>query len=301
MTAPALAVFRSGGKTGIRLHALTIARFTIHEAISRRLILAASVLSLLFVGVYALGFSFVFTNAPPFARGNPSTNETATAGTVLTVLGLYAVHFLSSFIALFLTVGAISSEIDSGTLHAVLARPIRRADVVLGRWLAYSGLIGLYVLVMGGAILGLAWLIAGYQAFDTVRALGLMALGAILLLTVSLLGSTMFSTLANGVVAFTLFGLAWLGGIIEFTGGVVQNVSMVNLGIVMSLFVPSDAIWKAASFYAQSPLFLAIGGTRGQVPFIGSAPPTAAMILWALGYVIVFLALAVRAFSKRDL
>jgi ABC-type transport system involved in multi-copper enzyme maturation permease subunit len=297
----AVAVSRRTGEHGVRLHALTIARFTIHEAISRRLILAASLLSLLFVGVYALGFSFVFTNAPPFARGNPSSNETATAGSVLTVLGLYAVHFLSSFVALFLTVGAISSEIDSGTLHAVLARPIRRADVVLGRWLAYSGLISLYVAAMGGAILGLAWLISGYEAFDTVRVLGLMALGAILLLTISLLGSTIFSTLANGVIAFTLFGLAWLGGIIEFTGGVVQNPSMVNLGIVISLLVPSDAVWKAASFYAQSPLFLAIGGTRGQVPFIGSAPPPTAMILWAGAYLLVFLLLAVRTFSRRDL
>src|SRR5262249_38419334 len=158
---------------------------------------SAAILSVLFIGLYALGFSFVFTNGPA-ARETMSVNETATAGTILTVLGLYAVHFLSSFVALFLTVGAISSEIDSGTLHAVLARPIRRADVVLGRWIAYAGLIAVYVLAMGGTILLLAWLIAGYQAFDALRALGLMALGAILLLTVSLLGSTIFSTLANG-------------------------------------------------------------------------------------------------------
>src|SRR5215212_8813418 len=161
----------------MRLHALTIARFTIHEAISRKLILAASVLSLLFVGLYALGFSFVFTNAPPFTRGAPAPpSEVATASSVLTVLGLYAVHFLSSFIALFLTVGAISSEIDSGTLHAVLARPIRRADVVLGRWLAYAGLIGLYVMLMAGSILLLAWLITSYQAFDPIRTIVLMML-----------------------------------------------------------------------------------------------------------------------------
>jgi Cu-processing system permease protein len=285
----------------MRLHALTIARFTIHEAISRRLVLSAAVLSLIFVGLFGLGFSFVFTNAPDLARGSASPNEVATAGTVLTVLGLYAVHFLSSFVALFLTVGAISSEIDSGTLHAVLARPIRRADVVLGRWLAYAGLISLYVVVMGGLILGLAWLMAGYQAFDPLLAIGLMAFGSILLLTVSLLGSTMFSTLANGVISFTVFGLGWLGGIIEFTGSMVQNQAMVNMGIVMSLVVPSDAVWKAASFYAQSPLFLAIGGMRGQVPFAGSTPPTTPMMLWALAYVAIFLVVAVRSFSRRDL
>jgi Cu-processing system permease protein len=281
------------------MHALTIARFTIHEAISRRLVLAAAVLSLIFLGLYALGLSFLHTMQSQDSTDSPS--DIAAVGTILTVLGLYAVHFLSSFVALFLTVGAISSEIDSGTLHAVLARPIRRGDVVLGRWLAYAGLISLYVVVMAGAILGMAWFASGYQAFDTLSTLAMMMLGSLVLLTVSLFGSTLFSTLANGVIAFTLFGLAWLGGLIEYTGGMVQNDAMVNLGIVISLLVPSDAIWKAASFYAQSPLFLALGGTRGQVPFIGAVPPTAALVVWALAYPAVFLLLAIRAFSRRDL
>ena len=281
------------------MHALTIARFTIHEAISRRLILSATVLSLVFLALYAFGLSLLYTMTPRNRAVTPT--EIASVGTILTVLGLYAVHFLSSFVALFLTVGAISSEIDSGTLHAVLARPIRRADVVIGRWLAYAGLIGLYVVAMAGAILAMAWIASGYQAFDAARTIGLMVLGALVLLTVSLFGSTLFSTLANGVIAFTLFGLAWLGGLIEFTGGIVQNDAMVNLGIAISLLVPSDAIWKAASFYAQSPLFLAIGGTRGQVPFIGAAPPTLSLVIWSLAYPVVFLLLAVRAFSRRDL
>jgi ABC-type transport system involved in multi-copper enzyme maturation permease subunit len=283
------------------MQALTIARFTIHEAISRRLILSAAVLSLIFLALYGFGLSLLYNMAPPFRGRNVNPSEITVAATILTVLGLYAVHFLSSFVALFLTVGAISSEIDSGTLHAVLARPIRRADVVLGRWLAYAGLISLYVAVMAGAILGMAWLTSGYQAFDTVRTIGLMMLGALVLLTVSLFGSTVFSTLANGVIAFTLFGLAWLGGLIEYTGAMVQNDGMVNLGILISLLVPSDAIWKAASFYAQSPLFLALGGTRGQVPFIGAVPPTIPLVIWALAYPVLFLLLAARSFSRRDL
>jgi ABC-type transport system involved in multi-copper enzyme maturation permease subunit len=283
------------------MHALTIARFTVHEAVSRRLILAASLLSLVFLGLYALGFTLLFAKTQPLAGARASANEVATAGAILTVLGLYAVHFLSSILALFLTVGAISSEIDSGTLHAVLARPIRRADVVIGRWLAYAGLIAIYVTVMAGSILMLAWLISSYQAFDPIRTIALMTLGALVLLTVSLLGSTLLSTLANGVVAFTLFGLAWLGGIVEFAGNMVQNSAMVNLGIAISLLVPSDGIWKAASFYAQSPLFLAISGAGGRIPFIGAAPPTLAFVLWSVAYPAVFLALAVRAFSRRDL
>ena len=189
------------------MNALAIARFTVQEAVSRRLVLAAFVLSAIFVSLYALGFSLLYGRITP-SPGQSLTVTVGIAGTVLTVLGLYAIHFLSSFLALFLTVGAISSEIDSGTLHAVLARPIRRADVVLGRWIAYAGLIGAYVVLMASAVLVLARVISGYEAFDAPRTIGLMALGAVLLLTLSLLGSTLLSTLANGVVAFTLFGLA---------------------------------------------------------------------------------------------
>ncbi|HZO29885.1 MAG TPA: ABC transporter permease, partial [Chloroflexota bacterium] len=253
------------------------------------------------LALYAFGLSLLYNMSPAFREQGGDRSEVLAAGTILTVLGLYAVHFLSSFVALFLTVGAISSEIDSGTLHAVLARPIRRADVVVGRWLAYAGLIGLYVVFMSGAILSMAWLASGYQAFDAARTIGLMVLGALVLLTVSLFGSTLFSTLANGVISFTLFGLAWLGGLIEYIGNMVQNGGMVNLGIAISLLVPSDAIWKAASFYAQSPLFLAVGGTRGQVPFIGAVPPTLPLVIWTLAYPAVFLLLAARAFSRRDL
>ena len=52
------------GARGERMHALTIARFTIHEAISRRLVLAAAVLSLVFLALYALGFSLALQHAP---------------------------------------------------------------------------------------------------------------------------------------------------------------------------------------------------------------------------------------------
>lgn len=282
------------------MNALTIASFTVQEAISRRLVLAAFLLSAVYVGIFTLGFSFLYGQIEP-GRNQSIETSVAMAGTIMTVLGLYAIYFLSSFLALFLTVGAISSEIDSGTLHAVLARPIRRADLVLGRWLAYAGLVSAYVVSMSSAILLIARAISGYEPYDAVRTVGLMTLGAVLLLTISLCGSTLVSTLANGVIGFTLFGLAWLGGLIELTGGIVSNAAMVNLGIVISLLVPSDALWKAASFYAQAPLFLAVGSARGDIPFLSFTPPATPFIVWALLHPAVVLLLAMRAMARRDL
>ncbi len=282
--------------------ALIIARFTVQEAISRRLVLAGALISLAFVVLFALGFTFLYGLAAQNARGDPTASVTLVmAGTLLTVLGLYAVYFLSSFLALFLSVGAISGEIDAGTLHAILARPLRRAEFVLGRWLAYAGLLAVYVAVMATLLLLVARLVAGYEAPDAPRAIALMVLGSVRLLTVSLFGSTLLSTLANGVVVFSLFGLAWLAGIIEVVGSALNNAATVNLGIAISLLVPSDAVWRGASYYLQAPAFLAAIGSRVALPFAASAPPTPALVIWALAYPLVFLAAAILAFRRRDL
>jgi Cu-processing system permease protein len=287
------------------VNALVIARFTLQEAISRRLILAGALLSAAFLGLFAFGFWLLYNNADlsKISQG-PVTNAQAEAafGTIMTVLGLYAVYFLAGFLALFVSVGAVSGEIDSGALHAVLAHPIRRAEFIAGRWLAYAALIVLYTGAMAGLLLLSVRLIAGYSVPDPARAAALIALAALVLLTLSLLGSTLFSTLANGVVVFTLFGLAWIGGLIEFVGQAIQNETMLNTATVVSLLIPSDALWRGASYYVQSPLFLATLRTATSgMPFASSTPPATPLILWAAAYVLACLGGAVFSFSRRDL
>jgi len=282
--------------------ALVITRFTLQEAISRRLVLAGLLLSLVFLALFAAGFQFLYTRALESGTRSPGSLVQVFAGAALTVLGLYAVYFLSSFLALFLTVGAISGEVDSGTLHAVLARPISRAEYVAGRWLGFAILIVLYVAAMAGALLLLARLFAGYEPTSAERTIALMLLCALALLTLSLLGSTLLSTLANGVVVFSLFGLAWLAGIIEFVGDVLPNQSMIDLGIVVSLLIPSDALWRGASYYAQSPAFLlAASAGRGTFPFASLVPPALPFLIWSALYTPVLLLAAVLAFCRRDL
>jgi Cu-processing system permease protein len=282
--------------------ALVITRFTLQEAVSRRLLLAGLVLSFLFLGLFTLGFSFLYNRVIDGRSGEAPV----TAAALLTLLGLYVVNFLAGFLALFLSVGSISGEIDSGTLHGVLARPIRRAEFIVGRWLAYVMLSGAYTTLMAGLMLLLARVIAGYGVPDPVRAVGLMVISGVALLTVSLFGSTLLSTLANGVVVFSLFGLAWLAGIIELIGRALQNQSMLNLGLAVSLLIPSDAIWRGASFYLQPAAMLALTGRNASdVPlpllFASNAPPTPSFLLWALLHPLLLLAAATWTFSRRDL
>src|SRR4030088_1580807 len=125
-----------------------IARFTLQEAVSRRLILAGVVISLGYIGLFALGFHFAFDKA---LENTPSVEARLSLGiafATLTLFGVYVVNYLASFLALFLSVGAISGEIDSGTLHAVLARPLKRSEFVIGRWVGYEVMISVYIVVL---------------------------------------------------------------------------------------------------------------------------------------------------------
>jgi ABC-type transport system involved in multi-copper enzyme maturation permease subunit len=122
------------------------------------------------------------------------------------------------------------------------------------------------------------------------------------LLSLGLLTSTTWSAVTSGVVTFSLFGVAWLAGIIELIGTELGNQAMRTAGIIVSLIMPSDALWRGASYYLQSPSLIALGsqGVAGN-PFAGSAPPTTSLIVWATGYAIVLLAVAAWRLRRRDL
>ena len=296
---------------------LVVARWTVLEARRRRLLLAGVALSLAFVAVFVLGFVLLYHNQqrdlleaqaqgalPPGVFD--AREELLAVATILVILGLYGVQFLAALLGLFLGVASVSPEIDSGALHAVLARPLSRLQYLLGRFLALAGLLTAYVVVMSGALLLTARAVAGYQPGSAVRTVGLMILQVLILLAVSLLGSTVLPTLANGVVMLALFGLAWLGGIIGFVASIPPgNELMANLGTAVSLLLPADAVWRGASFHVLPPSLLVASsfanGEDIQLPFASTAPIAPAMLAWAAAYPVACLAVAVAAFRRRDL
>ena len=296
---------------------LVVARWTVLEARRRRLLLAGVVLSVAFVALFAVGFTLLYHAqqrdllsaqaqgaAPP--GGLDVGEELLAISTILVVLGLYGVQFLAALLGLFLGVASVSPEIDSGALHAVLARPLGRLEYLLGRFLALAGLLTAYVVVMSGSLLLTARIVAGYEPGNVTRVVGLMILQVLILLAVSLLGSTVLPTLANGVVMLVLFGLAWLGGIIGFIGTIPPgNEVMANLGTAVSLLLPADAVWRGASFHALPPSFLVASsfanGDEVGLPFASMTPIAPAMLAWAVAYPVACLSLAVAAFHRRDL
>ena len=280
------------------MSSLVIARNSLAELRSRRLVTTVAILSLAFVGLFTAGFSAIYS------RTVTQGDDSIVASTILTVLGLYAVHFVTAILAMFVAVGSVSSQLASGTLHAVLARPISRPAWLVQRWLALVALVVVYPTAMVAALLTVARVVAGYGAISPVRAGAMIALEGIVLVSLGLWASSRWSTVTAGVIVFSLFGLGWLAGIVELVGDLLQNTTMQTIGVVVSLIIPTDALWRGGSFYLQSPAFLAMSSAVGgdtAIPFAGNAPPTPAMIGWALLYIGVLVTWAARHFRRRDL
>src|ERR671932_798551 len=118
-------------------YVLLIARFTLQEAVSRRFILAGVLISLGYLGLFALGFHFAYDKALENAQSAQTRLTLGFAFATLTLFGVYVVNYLASFLALFLSVGAIAGEVDSGNLHDLPAGPLAHAEYIRGRWHGY--------------------------------------------------------------------------------------------------------------------------------------------------------------------
>ncbi len=277
--------------------AFILARLTFREAWRRRIALAALVLGGAFLLLYSVGFYFIRNEA----LSSGASLETAAARGAINFLfmaGLYAVNFLTLAMGALLAADTLAGEINSGTVQSLVTKPIRRVDVVLGKWLGFAGMLALYLLLMAGGVIVLVRLITGYTAPNLPRALGLIYLTALLMMTVTLACSSRLSALATGGTVFGLYGLAFIGGWVEQIGSALQNQTAVNVGILSSLIIPSEALWKRAAFEMSSPLMRLAGGVN---PFTAASPPSELMIAYAVGYLLLMLGLAVFWFRQRDL
>ena len=275
---------------------ITITWLTLHEATRKRILLATSLGGLAFLILYAIGFHFIAKDAHDQV-GALANAKRQLGLSAFTLAGLYAVNFLGLISAVLLPIDTLSGEIASGVIQTVASKPVRRADIVLGKWLAYVLVLLVYVGVLADGVLLIARTIGGYSAPGVSVGLPLMMLQAVLLVSLSICGGTRFTTVTNGVVAFGLYGIAFIGNWVEQVGAWSQNIPAQNVGTIASLIMPTECLWQLAAHHMQ-PVFLA---QLHLTPFSPASVPSPAMIGWAVCWGIAALVRAVRTFRRRAL
>ena len=278
-----------------------LARLTFQEAIRRRIALTGLVLGILFLLVFSVGSRMISTEIAretTFEGGSAYQNIMQTEmSNFLLMAGLYAVTFLSVAMGALLGADTLAGELNSGSIQRLITKPIRRSDVVFGKWLGFAGLLALYAVLMAGGVVLIVFLQSDYLPRNLLAGLSLIYLESLLVMTISLAGSSAMPALATGGMVFGLYGLAFLGGWIEQIGSLARNPAAVQIGIVTSLVVPTEALWRRAAYEMQTPL----AGALGMSPFGAFSVPSLLMILYAILYLVIVLAIAVSTFRHRDI
>jgi ABC-type transport system involved in multi-copper enzyme maturation permease subunit len=269
-----------------------LARVTFREAARRKLLWIAAIAGALFLLLFWAGLHAVLKSTahmPLIAR-----RETIS---MMLMMALYAASMLTSMMAALTSCDTLSGEIASGAIHAIATKPVRRWGLVLGKWTGFAGMLTLYVLLLEGGCIALSCFGEEYLIPHIAVVLSLLWLQAVLLLGVTMACSTTFSALTSGAITLGLYGLAFVGGWIEQFGALREVKACVNLGIVSSLIMPSDALWRRAAFNIQPPLLRAAGAS----PFASTLVPSNAMVVYAALYAALALLLAAILFERRDL
>lgn len=278
-----------------------LARMTFQEAIRRRIVLTGLVLGILFLILFSIGAYLISTEIQreTLAEGGAAYQNIMRTemSNFLLMAGLYAVTFLSVAMGALLSADTLAGEINSGSIQTILTKPIRRSDVVFGKWLGFAALLGLYAILMSGGVILIVFLQSDYVPRNMLAGLSLIYLESLLVMTISLAGSSAMPALATGGMVFGLYGLAFLGGWIEQIGTLANIPAAVQIGIISSLVVPTEALWRRAAFEMQTPL----ASSLGMSPFGAFSAPSVLMVVYAILYLVVVFAIAVSTFKRRDI
>jgi ABC-type transport system involved in multi-copper enzyme maturation permease subunit len=286
---------------------LLITRFTLQEAIRRRLFLAVIILSILILAAFTILLNIV-VNAS--LASNDSGTDTHLyllgGGVVITVLVIWMLYLLSSTLTIVFTANMISGEVDAGTFAIIVPKPLTRIEIVLGKWLGYALVVCIYTALMFLSFLAVIYWQTGYWPTGAPYALGMLELAMLALLGITTLGSSVVPTIVNGAIALMLFIGAPTASIVQFIVQFVNPASLQtaqNITTVINLVIPTDALWHGASFYLLPPVadFVTLGIRGFNTPLTSGQPMAPALLVWVALYCIALPALAALRFRHRDL
>ncbi len=236
--------------------------------------------------------------------GSAPTGAVKVSALSVTIVSLSSLTiFLVPLMALLLSYDAIVGEIDRGTMALLLAYPVARWQVVLGKFAGHLAIL-LFATVIGYGVAGIAvqWTQGGES--------GAWAAFALLIATSVLLGGVFVAIgyfvsasvgdrgtaggVAIGVWLFfvLIYDMALLGGLVADQG---RNLTAQALNVLL-LLNPAD-VYRLLNLATANDVGV-FAGVAGLSAHAGLAPVT--LICALLAWIVAPLAAAILLFSRRQ-
>lgn len=294
---------------------MLIMQMTWKEMIRKRVMVLAMILTILFLVAYwfiadAVAGSESFGL---FSEGN-SLITNYTTGVLMMMIGFFFAGFVIALLSIFSSFSSIAGEAEQGVMQALLTRPISRTQFYIGRWLGFVTLLCCYTLILYTAIMVITDIHAAIPKdfMVHVKALLLLALIIVLLVSLTMLGSTKFSSLGNGVFITMLFGAGWLGGMLEkvqkigifeaFGAEEIGN-TLSNISGLMSIIMPVDALQRKMmhGLIGLDELGSVVNVSKMISGFFIGDVPSGTFVIYAMLYAAIAFIWGVLRFRKKDL
>ena len=282
---------------------ITIAILTVREAARRRILWLLIGLTIGSVALTGWGVERLAT----LARESGEDELSIRIGvSQILILVAFMFSFVVAMTAAFLAAPAIAGDLESGVALAMLARPIRRADLVIGRWLGLCVVLAGYAAASGLLEIAVVASLTGHSPPQPLVAVAFLAGEGIVILTLALLLGTRLPSVGAGAVCVVLFGLAWMSGVFAGIARLFDVEVLATVARATRYLLPTDGLWRGVVYALEPPLVIAgadaaVGPMADANPFYASAPPPLLFVAWSVVWVAAVLGLAVWSLSRRDL
>jgi len=278
-----------------------IAAFALRESVRRRVFVVVGLLTLAFLALYGLGAWQLFDSVGQFDEPIQGVDARTVAGATVLGLAMFATLFLGTILAVFLTLGAVRGDAERGLLQPVLVRPLRRRTVLLGRFAAAASVCAVYVIVVFLATAVITYAFSSWWPDRVVVPAIQLALAVAVIAALSLGGSVVLASTANGIAVFMIFGAGLTAGLLGQIGQALGSDTLDNVSRVVSWALPFEALYQSALAQLTTDT---LGFTRLAIdlgPFGGAESAGAGLWPWTAAYLALVGLGATVAFARRDL
>jgi ABC-type transport system involved in multi-copper enzyme maturation permease subunit len=214
-------------------------------------------------------------------------------------LGLSATSVFGLFIAVFIGIGLVSKEVERRSIYSLLAKPIDRYQVIIGKYCGLTLTLAVNIAVMAVAL----YAVLAYMAWgvpDTVRsvwdapaldpallkAVALIFMELMLVTALALFFSTFSSPMLSAALTFGLYIVGHFSGDLRNFQQVVDSPAAARFARGLYWVLPN-----LAQFDVKSDVVHGVPVPLGYIAMTGA---------YAALYIALLLTIAAQVFSRRD-
>ncbi len=275
------------------------------ESVRRRVFPVVLVLTAAFLGLYAFGTYKAYQSIDPNSVqtiGNGGLVDTRILfSATLFGLSIFAVLFLGTVLAIFLTHAVVRGDAERGLLQPLVVRPVGRAALLAGRFGAAALVCAVYVVTVYTACLLVTHWVTGWWPDRIVLPAVELAAAVGVIVAISLFGSIVLSAIANGIAIFMVFGAGLVAGLLGQIGEALDSGSLKTIAKVSTWVLPFEALYQDAlnRITADTAGFTKAALSLG--PFGGAQPAGSWLGPFVVAYLAAITVAGLVGFNRKDL